>query len=984
MIRKPRAIAWLALLFTCFLTATVSAQYPTAQLTSLFPFGGQVGTTVEVTAAGTDLDDVTELTFSHPGIKAAPKTEPGKDGQPQPIPRVFNVTIGKDVPRGYYEARVRGYYGLSNPRMFAVDKLPELQENEPNNPRDKAQLIPLESTVNGRVEAEKSDCFKVALKKGQRVIAECFAFRADSQLDGTLILYSPAGNEIARSMDALRRDPLLDFTATEDGEYVLELYDFLYKGGDNHGYRLTVSARPRVDFVFPPVGTAGSKGNYTLFGRNLPGGEKTELKALDGVKLEKVTVEIQLPASGDPAATAAQQLEPSDSAGESFVYRPKFGDVEANPVAIYLTSLPVVNEVESNNKGAEAQKLTLPCEVAGQFQQRGDQDYFTFDAEKGQVWYFEVFSERLGQTSDPYLIVQRVKKNDQGEETVSEVAALDEGKKLDQQQLQNVTFDTSHADVSYKLAVTESGTYRVLLRDLYFQTRGNPSYLYRLAIRPQTPDFRLIAVAEAPKNQQDGNKVGVWSPVLQRGGTQGVRVYAQRQDDFVGDIELQVEGLPAGVTCPGLVLGGDQTVGTLLFNATEDAAPWSGQLKITGRAKINDRDITHAAAAGTVVWGSANRQESPVRARLSGDMGFSVTEADPQPVTIQLGEGKPIETALAAKLEIPIKVTRRGEFKEPLKLAGSNLPKDMKLDADIAADKNDGKVTLDIKNTVPPGTYTLMMTTASKINNYRRNPKGVEKAEKAKAEMDAMSKKADEELKTATTKKAEAEKALTAATAAFAKTKTELDAVKAELAKLEAKKEPAAEADALKAAQEKTAKAEAAAADATKAKTEADAAKVEADKQFAAAAEQKKNADAGKVDADKRVKEVTDAAKPKTLNVVFYSQPVTIKIAPTPIQLTLDQPALEIRAAQKLELNLKLNRQYGFGEEVKVTLAGADATGVKAAETTIAKDAAEAKLTLDAGAAPKAGEHRVNVRAKMTWNGQPLQLDVPLLLKVVQ
>jgi hypothetical protein len=984
MLRLPRATAWLAIVLTVCLTASVRAQYPTAQLTSLFPFGGQIGTTVEVTAAGTDLDDVAELTFSHPGIKAAPKMQPGKDGQPQAVPRVFLVTIAKDVQRGLYEARVRGYFGLSNPRMFAVDSLPEVLEVEPNNPRDKAQLIALETVVNGRVEAEKSDCFKVALKKGQRILAECFAFRADSQLDGTLILYGPSGAELARSMDVLRRDPLLDFTATEDGEYTLELYDFLYKGGDNHGYRLTISARPRVDFVFPPSGTAGSKGNYTLYGRNLPGGEKTELKSLDGVKLEKLNVEIQLPASGDPSSTGAQQLEPSDSAGESFTYRPKFGAVEANPVAIYLTTLPVVNEVEPNNKGAEAQKLTLPCEVAGQFQQRGDQDFFTFDAEKGQVWYFEVYSERLGQTSDPYLIVQRVKKNDKGEESVTEVAGVDEGQKPNQQQLQNTTFDTSHADVGFKLAVAESGTYRVLVRDLYFQTRGSPSYLYRLAIRPPTPDFRLIAVAEGPRSQQDGNKVGVWSPVLQRGGTQGVRVYAQRQDDFVGDIELQAEGLPAGVTCPGLTLGGDQILGTLLFSATDDAASWSGPLKITGRAKINDKDITHVAANGTVVWGSANRQESPVRARLSADLGFSVTDSDPQPVTIQLGEGKTIETSLAAKLEIPIKVTRRGEFKEPLKLAGINLPKDLKLDADIAADKNDGKVTLDIKSTVPPGSYTFVMQTASKLNNYRRNPKGVEKAEKAKAEMDAMVKQADEAVKTATTKKADADKAIATAVASIAKTKTELDAAKAEQTKLEAKKEPAAEPDALKAAIEKTAKAEQVAAEAAKAKADADAAKVEVDKLFAAAAEQKKNADAGKADAEKRVKDATDAAKPKTLNVTFYSTPVTVKIAATPVQLTLDQPTLEIRAAQKLELNLKLNRQFGFAEEVKVTLSGADATGVKAAETTIAKDAPEAKLTLDAGAAPKVGEYHVNVRAKMTWNGQPLQVDVPLLLKVVQ
>ncbi len=48
----------------------------------------------------------------------------------------------------------------------------------------------------------------------------------------------------------LRRDPLLDLTVSQDRNYTVELYDFLYKGGDNYTYRLSVSNQPRVDFVF--------------------------------------------------------------------------------------------------------------------------------------------------------------------------------------------------------------------------------------------------------------------------------------------------------------------------------------------------------------------------------------------------------------------------------------------------------------------------------------------------------------------------------------------------------------------------------------------------------------------------------------------------------------------------------------------------------------------------------------------------------------
>ena len=45
-------------------------QLPRARLTSIFPAGGQQGTTLDVTVAGGDLDGANALTFSHSGITA--------------------------------------------------------------------------------------------------------------------------------------------------------------------------------------------------------------------------------------------------------------------------------------------------------------------------------------------------------------------------------------------------------------------------------------------------------------------------------------------------------------------------------------------------------------------------------------------------------------------------------------------------------------------------------------------------------------------------------------------------------------------------------------------------------------------------------------------------------------------------------------------------------------------------------------------------
>src|SRR2546423_12186647 len=69
----------------------VRAQLPQARLNSIIPPGGKIGTDVEITASGADLDEPSGLRFSHPGIVAKVKTA---------SPAVFTVSVGEDVPAG--------------------------------------------------------------------------------------------------------------------------------------------------------------------------------------------------------------------------------------------------------------------------------------------------------------------------------------------------------------------------------------------------------------------------------------------------------------------------------------------------------------------------------------------------------------------------------------------------------------------------------------------------------------------------------------------------------------------------------------------------------------------------------------------------------------------------------------------------------------------------------------------------------------------
>ncbi len=117
-----RFLRTLACLCLC---SAVQAQLPQTRITSVFPPGAGIGTSVDVTVGGgADLDELDQMTFSHPGISAVPKA----DANGNPVPNTFSVSVAADVPPGLYDARVRGLFGISNPRLFRVDALPGVAE----------------------------------------------------------------------------------------------------------------------------------------------------------------------------------------------------------------------------------------------------------------------------------------------------------------------------------------------------------------------------------------------------------------------------------------------------------------------------------------------------------------------------------------------------------------------------------------------------------------------------------------------------------------------------------------------------------------------------------------------------------------------------------------------------------------------------------------------------------------------------------------
>jgi hypothetical protein len=293
--RTISAMRPLALVALLVLSSAASsfAQLPIARLSTVFPPGGKIGTSVEVRLSGLDLDDVTQLHFSHAGITAKQKV---MEGASRPEANKFVVTIAPNVTPGVFEARAIGRFGISNPRAFVIGDLAESTEKEPNDSLSSAVEAQLGSVINGNAESNTADHFKFKAKKGQRILIECLAKEIDSRMDAVLVLYDSAGHELGRN----RRGSLLDFTTPADGEFIVKTYDFLYRGGDDYFYRLSIGTGPHIDFILPPSGLPGTKEKYVLFGRNLPGGAPAPDFVIDGKPLEQLSVESEMPK--DPAA----------------------------------------------------------------------------------------------------------------------------------------------------------------------------------------------------------------------------------------------------------------------------------------------------------------------------------------------------------------------------------------------------------------------------------------------------------------------------------------------------------------------------------------------------------------------------------------------------------------------------------------------------------------------------------------------------------
>lgn len=554
-----------------------------------------------------------------------------------------------------------------------------------------------------------------------------------------------------RDLKVNRTGGVIDFTPPADGTYLIKVNDLTFQGGDRHFYRLA---------------------------------------------LQEVNGSAPAPRQAQTQTVSAMSWPPAG-----------------------LTPSAAASETEPNDKAAQAQKITLPCDIGGSFFPAADVDTYEFTAKKGETWWVEVASERLGLNTDPFVLVQRVTKTGE-KETLTDLAELYDiagpmkvstnGYSYD-----GPPYDAGSPDVNGKFEIKEDGTYRLQVRDLFGGTRNEPGNVYRLIVRQAAPDFSLASWA-VHMTLRNGDRASLSKPLALRAGSSvAFEVAVIRRDGFDGEIDLSMEGLPAGVSAAGLKIAKGKSYGHMIISAASDAKNASGIARMMGKATINNATVVRPCPVASMEWPVRDAKGEIPAPRLMADVPVSVTDSEPAPITITTAEDKVWEAKAGETLKIPLKIAWRNEFTGTsikVKAYGDGFTTLKEFDIPIKAATHEAVLDLAALKT-PPGDYTMAFYSLG-ISKYRYNPAAVPLAEAAQ-------KKAEQEV---------------AAMAASAKKLT---------------------ADAANAPAEK---------------------KADADSAAKSAAEKQKQAEATMAEAGKRMKAVTDAASPKDTVDIIVSTPVRISV----------------------------------------------------------------------------------------------------------
>ena len=536
-----KAFKTCVVVFVCFIGTgfRVDAQLA-PEIGYVHPAGIQSGTSTEVTLGGYDWTPDMQIFSYDPRVTIellGPPTpvlisEPPywfgakARGYAWPLPREFRarITVPSDVPDGFVRWQVANANGVSPTGVIHIGKIPEVIEHEKSDRTGPLQLPRIPVAVSGQI----------------RRIEEIDRYRIHAEQTGPITI-----ELIARQLTSPTNPMALHGVLKvqdESGRVCVDVTE-----SEGHDLTVTFAAEANRDYVISlhDLDFAGDRSYvYRLLVTNGPGllaaypsaGKRGETQAVEFVgwgiatgsaKIESVTREVTFP---------------GDQNIDSFAYTLETPFGKTTPFSFVLSNFTEL--VERN------EVMELPAAVTSAMDVRFGSKTHSVSMKKGDIWQISAKSRTTSLPLDLDLSL-----------------LAPDGKEL-------ATIDDvpGSTDPELTFTVPEDGIYRIVLTERSGHS-GNRGACYRLSIERPREDFKVTVPDLLSVLLGASTKVSI--TVVRRGG-------------FQGPINLEIEGLPVGITVPvNLVIPENKNELTVEFSCAADAPVSASLVKLTASATMN-------------------------------------------------------------------------------------------------------------------------------------------------------------------------------------------------------------------------------------------------------------------------------------------------------------------------------------------------------------------------------------------------------------
>jgi len=468
---------------------------------------------------------------------------------------LIKITIDANAEPGNRELRIAARQGMTNPVVFQVGVLPEINGLETGNQKIISRFPELAKTlkekplelpvlINGQIMPGDIDKYHFRAQAGQKLVIETNArslnpYLADAVpgwFQAVTVLHDANGKEIAFDDDyRFNPDPVMFCKIPATGEYELEIHDSIYRGREDFVYRVSIGQMPFVTEVFPLGGSEGSE----------------ILASIDGWNINQKRLMLDTTAG-------------SENIRRTSCPRTKY---PSNIITYAVDTLPECNETQTDN----AQQVSLPIIINGRISKPGDIDTYSFNGKAGEKIVAEVYARRLNSPVDSLVRLM----DDSGKILKWNDDFSDIGENYLYKDITGIM--THHADSYLMMELPADGNYSIQISDT--QNHGGKAYAYRLRISNPIPDF-AIRMTPATLNIRPGP-----------GGT--FNVYAMRADGFDGDITVSLKNAPEGFALSGNTIPAGKDNIQITIQMPKDVSEKTIQLQLIASAKINNKEISH-------------------------------------------------------------------------------------------------------------------------------------------------------------------------------------------------------------------------------------------------------------------------------------------------------------------------------------------------------------------------------------------------------